>query len=57
MVNMSKTKIVYNACYGGFSLSREAIEMLVTMGVQEAFDARSGLEPDADNLNFVNNNS
>ena len=48
MVNMSKTKIVYNACYGGFSLSREAIEMLVTMGIQEAFDARSGLEPDAD---------
>lgn len=33
---MSKTKIVYNACYGGFSLSREAVEMLVTMGVHEA---------------------
>jgi len=31
-----KHKVVYNACYGGFSLSKAAIEMLAEMGVEEA---------------------
>lgn len=29
-------KVVYNACYGGFGLSRAATEKLATMGVQGA---------------------
>jgi hypothetical protein len=36
---MSTTKIVYNACYGGFSLSREAVEMLAVIGDQGAIKA------------------
>ena len=37
-MSVMKTKIVYNCCYGGFSLSREAVEMLASMGVQDAID-------------------
>lgn len=29
-------KVVYNACYGGFSLSKEAAEMLAAEGVESA---------------------
>lgn len=34
------TKVVYNACYGGFSLSKEAAEMLAAEGVESADMAR-----------------
>lgn len=30
------TKVVYNACFGGFGLSKKAIEMLAEMGHKEA---------------------
>jgi hypothetical protein len=29
------TKVVYNACYGGFGLSRKAAERLLELGVEE----------------------
>lgn len=32
-------KVVYNACYGGFSLSRKATERLAQLGVEEADQA------------------
>jgi hypothetical protein len=32
---MNKTKVVYNACYGGFGLSRKAAERLAQLGVTE----------------------
>lgn len=31
-------KIVINTCYGGFSLSREAIELMAAWGHEEALD-------------------
>ena len=31
-----KYEVVYNACFGGFSLSEEAMLMLVELGVQGA---------------------
>jgi hypothetical protein len=33
---MKKVKVVYNACYGGFSLSRKAVEKLIQLGSKEA---------------------
>jgi len=32
-------KVVYNACYGGFGLSRKATERLAQLGVEEAEQA------------------
>jgi hypothetical protein len=32
-------KVAYNACYGGFSLSKEAIEMMAELGLSEAKEA------------------
>jgi hypothetical protein len=29
---MKKVKVVYNACYGGFTLSRKAVERLIELG-------------------------
>ncbi len=37
-------KVVYNACYGGFNLSRSATERLAAMGVEDA--AKRLAEPD-----------
>ena len=34
-----KTKVVYNACFGGFSISKEACEMLAAAGVESAIEA------------------
>lgn len=34
-----KTKVVYNACFGGFSISKEACEMLAAEGVESAAKA------------------
>ena len=31
---MKKVKVVYNACYGGFSLSRKAVERLIELGME-----------------------
>ena len=31
---MKKVKVVYNACHGGFSLSRKAVEKLIQLGVE-----------------------
>lgn len=39
-------KVVYNACYGGFGLSRAATERLAAMGVEDA--AKRLAEPDDD---------
>jgi len=36
------TKVVYNACYGGFSFSEEACARLVELGVKGADTYRSG---------------
>jgi len=40
MINLCKpkspiTKVVYNACYGGFGVSRKAAERLLELGVEE----------------------
>ena len=32
------TKVVYNACYGGFGLSKKAAEKLAELGVEEAIE-------------------
>ena len=33
---MSKIKVVYNGCFGGFSLSRAAMQFLANKGLKEA---------------------
>lgn len=45
-------KVVYNACYGGFSLSRKATERLAQLGVEEADQALRGYEEHPSVLGF-----
>ncbi len=50
---MSKHKVVYNACYGGFSLSEKAIRMLAEMGVEEAKEQLSTIKRSPFNSYYV----
>lgn len=43
-------KVVYNACYGGFSLSRKAIERLAELGNPEAIQMIEEGLPDSESL-------
>lgn len=45
---MTTIKVVYNACYGGFSVSQKAAERLAELGVEEARESLDmAKDPDA----------